>query len=303
MKIVVTFVLLGVLVISCQSRPKPPVTASIWGEGAVSTSAPEFAATLNSDETEVFFNRTTADRSSMKLMYSVYENKKWSEAKNLSFSTGEYRDVDPFLTADGNRLYFTSTRPVIANDKGGVYNTWYVDRLEDKWSEPIHLDFPFNSDSTDIFITMSKNGNAYFVSERFQGRDIVVVKNTKDGYKQAEKIVLQLNGEPIYASNPSISSNEDFLIVAARDPKGKGDADLFVSWNENGVWTELENLGAAVNSEYTEFAPGLSKNDEVLYFTSERPGVVGKRPEGERPPGDIYYVDLKSVLQNLKQSK
>ena len=30
--------------------------------------------------------------------------------------------------------------------------------------------------------------------------------------------------------------------------------------------------------------------ERFLYFTSERPGVAGPLPAGERPPGDLYRI-------------
>ena len=67
------------------------------------------------------------------------------------------------------------------------------------------------------------------------------------------------------------------------------------------MWSEFQNLGPKVNSPlYADFAPGLSKDDKILYFGSERPGIVGEQEEGVRPPGDIYWVDLEPILASLK---
>ncbi|MBQ4821366.1 PD40 domain-containing protein [Aquimarina sp. MMG016] len=287
-------------IISCKEKSNAPIRAELWGKGKVSTEAPEFAITFNTDQTKAYFNRTSKDRSSMKIMYSENQDDVWSEAKTLPFSTGEYRDVDPFLTLDNKRLYFSSNRPLGNNNDKRVFNTWYVDKVKGKWSDPVNPGAPFNSDSTDIFVTISKSKNAYFVSERDGERGIVVSKFKNGEYQTVEKVVLKLNGKPIYASNPCISSDEKFLIVAARDPEGNGAPDLFVSWNQKGQWSELINLGSKVNSSYADFAPALSKDDKILFFTSERPGIVPEQEEGIRPPGDIHYVDLKSVLTTLE---
>ncbi len=299
-RIIIICVLSGLLFTACQQKNDAPDRATIWGEDKISTAAPEFATTVNLDQTEVFFNRTSKDRSIMQIMHVTFDGKNWSEAKSLPFSTGQYRDVDPFLTPDGKRLYFSSTRPVNDNEKGGVYNTWFVEKVDDTWSNPINPGKPLNSDSTDIFITLSEKHNAYFLSEREGKRDVMVSKYSSAGYDLPKKIELKLHGKPIYAGNPCIASDESFLIVAARDPKGNGAPDLFISWNVKGEWTALKNLGETINSKYADFAPALSKNNETLFFTSERPGIVPQQPEGVRPPGDIYFVNLKQVLKNLK---
>lgn len=286
---------------SPQDNSSTPVTAHMVGAGIISNEMPEFATTVNQDETEMFFNRTNADRSRMQIMRSVKENGQWTAAQALHFSTGDYLDVDPFLTADGQQLYFSSDRPVgNGSDKEEELDTWYVERLDQGWSDPINAGSPLNSDSTEIFVSMSKHGHAYFVSERSDIRIIMRSKLGENGYEEAEPIELKLRGEVIYASNPAISSDESFLIVASRDPEGNGRPDLFVSWNDAGTWSEIINLGEAVNTPYAEFAPGLSKDDQTLYFSSERPGILPAQEEGVRPPGDIYQVDIQAVLESLQ---
>ena len=182
------------LFLSCQEKSNGYTKTELWGAGIISTEAPEFATTINSDQNQVYFNRTSADRSSMQIMYSVFENNNWSDARTLPFSTGLYRDVDPFLTADGKRLYFSSDRPLEPGSEQRVFNTWYVEKINKLWSAPINPGPPLNSDSTEIFVTMTKEGDAYFVSERDGERGIMVSRYENYRYQAAEKIVLKLRG-------------------------------------------------------------------------------------------------------------
>lgn len=290
----VILLLFSTVCLHCAQAPQAPLQAKLLGAEVISSVLPEFATSVDADQQEIFFNRTNEDRSVMQIMCATRQEQQWSPAEALPFSTGEYLDVDPFLTADGDRLYFSSTRPTEWDT--GMFHTWYVERQDDSWSDPINPGPPLNSDSTEIFFSMAQNGNAYFLSERGGDRIIRMSRFYKGQYQEPEKITLKLRGEILYASNPCIASDERFLIVAARDPQGNGTPDLFVSWNQEGVWGELINLGEAVNSPYADFAPGLSKDDQTLYFTSERPGMVGEQAEGIRPPGDIYYVNLQAIL-------
>jgi hypothetical protein len=295
------FVLICLGLISCQPAEEKSIEAQLVGEWLISSEYPEFATSVNEEQDLLVFNRTIPDRSKMWIMYTQRKGDMWIGPDTMPFSSGQYRDVDPFLAHDGKRLYFSSNRPISADSTAaGEFNTWYVERVGDAWSEPINPGYPLNSDSTEIFISMTQSGNAYFVSERGPGRIIMVSKYENGAYQKAKDIELKLRGELIYASNPCIASDESFLIVASRDPQGNGTPDLFVSWHEKGQWSELINLGEAVNSPYAEFAPGLSKDDQVLYFSSERPGLVPAQGAGVRPPGDIYRVDIQAVLKGLK---
>ena len=295
------FVIISFSMIGCQEAEEKLIKSELIGEGVISSESPEFGTSVNANQNLLFFNRTTSDRSKMWILYSNLSGNQWSNPDTLSFSTGMYRDVDPFLSPDGKRLYFSSNRPIdTLINTAGEFNTWYVEKNGEEWSEPINPGYPLNSDSTEIFISITKSGNAYFVSERGEGRGIMVSKFENGKYQEAEKVELRLRGEIIYASNPCISSDESFIIVASRDPQGNGTPDLFVTWNKNGEWSELMNLGEAVNSPYAEFAPGLSKDDQILYYSSERPGIVPEQEEGVRPPGDIYKINIEAVLEKLK---
>jgi Tol biopolymer transport system component len=45
-------------------------------------------------------------------------------------------------------------------------------------------------------------------------------------------------------------------------------------------WSAPVNLGSVVNSQYSDFHPGVSRDELSLYFTSDRPGGVGPGGRG-----------------------
>ncbi len=279
---------------------EPPLDLVLFEPGIVSTAAPEFSFSINAEQDTIIFNRTSEDRKIIELMTSQKGDGGWEAATQMEFSEARYRELDPFLSHDGKRLYFSSTRPLIAGQEAKDFDTWYVERTSDGWSHPINPGAPLNSDATEIFFTMSKNGNAYFVSE-FDGQRGVVVSRYSDGfYHPMERIQLKIEGALVYASNPCISSDERFLIVSVSVKERA--PDLFVTFNLKGRWSELISLGDKINSANADFAPALSKDDRTLYFTSERPGIVPKLDTDQRPPGDIYQGEIEDIIEELMES-
>jgi hypothetical protein len=69
-------------------------------------------------------------------------------------------------------------------------------------------------------------------------------------------------------------SNDGALYFASSDGGGLGLNDIYRSELIDGVYQEPENLGAAINSEYADFAPFVAPDESYLIFTS-----VG-RPDG-----------------------
>ena len=60
--------------------------------------------------------------------------------------------------------------------------------------------------------------------------------------------------------------------------------DVYVAAITAGLPGPAKNLGNAINSIYMDGEPGISPDGRTLYFTSDRPGGLGK--------GDIYYSTL-----------
>ena len=82
---------------------------------------------------------------------------------------------------------------------------------------------------------------------------------------------------------PFISSDNHKLYFSSDREKDslQNKKDLFVTEKVKGVWTKPTKLDSPINSEYVELFFNQSKNG-TIYFTSNRPGGIGK--------WDIYYI-------------
>src|SRR4030095_17235938 len=84
-----------------------------------------------------------------------------SRPKKTSFS-GDGVESDPFFTADGNTLYFISTRSVngVKRDNLDIFR---VDRdASGAWGSPVQLPEPVNSAGAEWFPRLGPGGSLYF---------------------------------------------------------------------------------------------------------------------------------------------
>ena len=259
----------------------------VVGRGVISTEAPEFATTVTADGRELFFNRASADRSELTLMVSTKDpSGQYTAPRTLPFS-GTARDIDPFLSPDGRRLYFSSDRPR-AGRPVASFSTWYVERTASGWSAPVDPGAPLNSDSADVFVSMSGDGEFVFSSTRDGVRRIYTTRES-NGHWVVPRLLPMVDS--VGASNPMISPSGRYLVYV-KDMPGRA-ADLLVACrSERGFGA---GVPLSINSPYAEFAPAFSPDESTLYFTSERPGIVGPAPAGVRPPGDLYSVPWNAV--------
>jgi len=285
---------LAVLVLALSVCNPPPASApAIVGPGAISTEAPEFAVSFADAGNTAYFNRASPDRSRLILMTSRRVEGVWRPAEPLPFSTGEYRDVDPHVSLDGTRLYFSSNRPGRAGAQAAPdFNTWYAPRDDAGWGAPVELEGPASGPDNEVFVSLARDGTLYYASNATGGGDIYRV--APGG--QAERLPAEINSDAS-ESNPAISPDGDVLIFASERPGGAGGSDLYASRRRATGWTPAQSLGERVNSPQADFAPQISADGGTLYFTSERPGIA-PAPASGRPPGDIYAVALAPLLRD-----
>lgn len=268
------------------SQPDGDSALTLFGRGVLSTEAPEFATTLTPDGREVYFNRASADRAQLRIMTARRQDDgSWSTPTVAAFS-GVHRDVDPYVTPDGQRLYFSSDRPRRGAGEGR-YATWVVERTASGWSAPVDPGAPLNSDAGDVFVSVARDGLLVFTSSRL-GPSRVFSTREADGRWQPPR-PLQF-GTVADAGNPAVAPSGRFVVLV-RVLAG-GSPDLFVSCREGDGWAEPRALSAVVNSPFADFAPSIDAGERLLYFTSERPGVAGPVAASERPPGDLYRIGL-----------
>ena len=77
----------------------------------------------------------------------------------------------------------------------------------------------------------------------------------------------------------NISQDGDWLIFTGCNyPEGEGSCDLYIAYKtKSGGWTEPENMGRIINTEFWESSPSLSPDKKSLYFSSSRlSGFGGK---------------------------
>lgn len=264
----------------------------VFTANIISSALPEFASSFSPDGQSFYFNRTTADRSSMKIYESHYQNDFWTEPKALAFSDGIFMDIDPFISADGTRLYFSSNRPMEGSESKD-FDLWYVEKSGKEWSTPFNLGSTVNTADDEIFSTLSASNNLYFNVFKNDFETVEIYRSIwkNDAFQAPEKIEFPAH-DSIRLTNPCISPNEQFMILSSVNYSGMGGSDLYISRPlKERSWSLPENLGSKVNSAFSDFAPCITPDGSYLYYTSERPGIVPDTVSG-RPPGDIYGIKL-----------
>lgn len=169
-------------------------------EGDVNSDYWETHITVSPDGRELYFVSNRPGGEGGRDIYRCVKlpNDEWSKALNLGPTLNTpYEEDAPFLSADGNTLYFASN----GHDSMGGFDIFYSTKGEDgEWSKPRNIGYPVNTVDDDAFFVPAASGKrAYYSSMREEGfglKDIYVV-DMPDAPTVAELAVLKGHIYPV----------------------------------------------------------------------------------------------------------
>lgn len=265
---------------------------------SINSPYPDYTPVLSADESTLIFTsrrpgstggEKTDDGQFLEDIYVSYKRMDgaWSEAKPIGSTintSGSEANIG--LSPEGNQLF------VYKDLNGGDI---YYSRLEgDTWSPLLPYGPNVNSPYWETHASISVDGNTlYFVSDRKEG-----------GYggRDIWRCVKLPNGLWSLATNlgPTINTAEDeespfmhpdgvTMFFSSKGHKNMGGFDVFkTTRNEEGKWSEPENLRAPINTPDDDVFYVQSPDGKRGYLSSARRGSIGEK--------DIYRIDFERTI-------
>ena len=240
----------------------------------------------------------------------------------------DYTEVEPWISATGDKLYFNSSRPfargeslpglsiyvdaigLIAAQLGtnlfaglGQDEIWVSYREGGVWSEPRNLNDvagepPVNTEFADHCLAFSADGNeAFWTSTRpggFGGNDIWTSRRVGGTWTPPENLGPNVNSSASeHHAMPSPDGRS--LYVTSDRAGGFGGEDNYITTRgTDGAWGPLINVGPPVNGPANDRCPVFTPDGTVLLFDSDRAGGFGSK--------DIWWIsyDASAVSGRLE---
>ena len=258
----------------------PGLIPELFAPGILSISGrSETGVSFSPDLDEMYFAVQEKAGVPADIYFSKLEDKKWTPFKKANFTKGQKAgEMKPNVSYDGKKIYFTAYNA----DFTGT-SIWYVNRLNNGWSDAIKLDSPLNEHEV-MTSTFAKNGDLYYtnISKKFR---TYYAPNINGKYPKFQEAEIEFGGHAF------ISPSQDYLIVDARNKEDKNQKrDLYIYFKKkNGAWTKPINLGITVNSTFDETGATVTPDGKYLIFS--------RRSEGRAL--NLYWVSTE-VIENVR---
>lgn len=249
--------------------PVPDSTALPFLPGVVSSDSLDFNSAFSADGKTYYFCRAKKGKWDI-YQVSLITKDKYTVAL-APFSEEQYSQADPFILSDGT-IYYISNRPQNERDTLRDYDIWRVRPNSDgTWSLPENVE-GVNSDSTEYYVSLAKNGNLYFASTRkggYGGLDLYVSKLVNGKYTTPENLGASIN-TTTDEHDPLITPDEKSIIFTSYNrPNGYGEADLYYSQKKDRDWLPAANMGKRFNTPTYEYCSNFSPDGKYFFYSSE----------------------------------
>jgi len=197
-------------------------------------------------------------------------------------------DYSPVIF-QGNKIVFTSSRSSATGEK--LYG-WTGEKHADifiaenksgfVFSEPVPFSQVINTDFNEGAVAFSPDFKEIFFTACGSSNKmddyckIYASMRDENGQWSVPEPIPLFDADTINVGQPFLSSDGMELYFSADSPNGFGDKDLYrVTKGRDGFWSDPENLGPEINTEYYEGFPHIGIDGKLYFASSGHSGMGG----------------------------
>ena len=164
----------------------------------------------------------------------------WLEPEIVEFSEEINSYRDPFVSPDGQRLYFISASALPGETSSGKENIWMMEKAGEEWGEPEPLPDVINQYSLHWTISVANNYNLYFAANDRGKSDIYVSEYLNGGYQ--EPVMLdEIISSDVIEFTPNIAPDESYLLFSRLEDRNSNPY-LYITYATESGWSEPQEV-------------------------------------------------------------
>ncbi|MFI5150116.1 MAG: OmpA family protein [Bacteroidia bacterium] len=193
-----------------------------------------------------------------------------------------YSDYGPLISTDESIMIFTSRRDGGTGSEktpsGEFFEDLYISTCKNgQWVPAKNMGPPINGADHDATAGLSPDGTTLYIyrNDGRDGGDIWECHQSGDTWTKPERMNKNINSSA-HESTVSLSYDGKILYFISDKPGGMGGKDIYLSrLDEKGRWGPAENLGAPINTMYSEEAVFIHPDGKTMYFSSQGHQTMG----------------------------
>lgn len=188
----------------------------------------------------------------------------------------EWPDYGPTIDENETMLIFTSRRKEgnlnadVFNDNF-PYEDIFISRKENGiWGPAKNIGSVINSLYFESSLTLSKDGKQLYLYIDNNAGDIYVSNLNSDGSWSSPQPLEGAINSNYKETSVTISPDGNVIYFVSNRPGGLGGQDIYYCVkNRRGLWLDVKNIGAPVNTPEDEDFPFIDYDSKTLYFSSK----------------------------------
>jgi len=247
---------------------KPPVNDPvIFAPGIISNGRNHSSVAISPDGKELYWSGIQR-----KIWFSKLESERWTKPEVISFCKEDSFEYDnPFITTDGNKLFFTSFRPgAVSENKETI---WYSQRSQSGWLDPKPISSDVNETPLHWSISVSDIGTLYFQFQDASGKspggigDIYYSKLVNGAYKKPVSIGSAIN-TPATETCPHIAPDESYIVFTRFDETDVKNTGIFISYKGKSEEWLPAVMAEGGTKEKGGLSPRISPDGKYLFYVN-----------------------------------
>jgi outer membrane protein OmpA-like peptidoglycan-associated protein/tetratricopeptide (TPR) repeat protein len=142
---------------------------------------------------------------------------------------------------------------------------------------PRNMGDSINSEVSEYYPSITIDGKTLVYTRRVRNfnEDFYISENKDGNWSKSESLSGTINTEQNEGAQALSQDGQWLIYTGCNFPDGMGNCDLYFSMLTPQGWSEPQNMGRALNTEFWESAPTLSPDKRDLYFASRMQGGYG----------------------------
>jgi len=144
---------------------------------------------------------------------------------------------------------------------------------------PQNMGDSINTPVSEYFPSLTIDGSTLVFTRRVDSKDEDFYESScvNGTWSKAKPLPGKVNTNLNEGAQCISQDGQWIIFTGCNYPEGQGSCDLYISYKTKNGWSEAENLGSIVNTDFWESSPSLSPDKRDLYFASGVSGGFGGR--------------------------